>query len=84
MIIYDKLLQILKNNNYTCYTLTKKNKVIGQATWKKIHERGNIDTRSINSLCAFLECQPGDILEYIPDVSDGKGSKDNRADGKAE
>ena len=72
MIIYDKLLQILKNNNYTCYTLTKKNKVIGQATWKKIHEGGNIDTRSINALCAFSNCQPGDILEYIPDTSDNE------------
>ncbi len=28
---------------------------------------GNIDTRSINKLCKVLECQPGDLMEYIPD-----------------
>ena len=22
---------------------------------------------AINSLCQFLDCQPGDLLEYIPD-----------------
>ena len=40
---------------------------MGQATWKKIHEGGHIDTRTIESLCCYLNCQPGDILEYIPE-----------------
>ena len=28
---------------------------------------GHIDTRSIDRLCAYLHCQPGDIMEYVPD-----------------
>lgn len=63
-ICYVKLLQKLEENGDTCYTLTKKNRVIGQATWKKIHEGGHIDTRSIESLCKYLRCQPGDLLSY--------------------
>lgn len=25
-----------------------------------------VDTETINKLCAILDCQPGDIMEYIP------------------
>lgn len=27
---------------------------------------------TLNAICTVLECQPGDILEFIPDDSDGK------------
>mgnify|MGYP001057896786 CR=1 FL=1 len=65
-ISYKKLLKLFKDKNITSYTI-KKEKIIGQATWKKIHENGHIDTRTIESLCKYLNCQPGDILEYIED-----------------
>ncbi len=66
-ISYDKLLKLFDERNITSYTITKKEKLIGQSTWKKIHENGHIDTRTIETLCKYLGCQPGDILEYIPD-----------------
>lgn len=65
-ISYKKLLSIFEEKGITSYTI-KKEKIIGQATWKKIHENGHIDTRSIESLCKYLNCQPGDIMEYVPD-----------------
>lgn len=66
-ISYNKLLVLFEKKGITSYTITKKEKIIGQATWKKIHENGHIDTRTIEALCKYLDCQPGDILEYIPD-----------------
>ena len=74
-ISYKKLLKRFETEGYNCYTLTKKNKIIGQATWKKLHENGDIDTRTISNLCKFLNCQPGDILEYIPDESNDNASE---------
>jgi DNA-binding Xre family transcriptional regulator len=65
-IKYDKLLAIMKSKGITSYTV-KRDNVIGQATFKKIKEGGDIDTRTIAKLCALLGCQPGDILEYVPD-----------------
>ena len=65
-IRYDKLLTMLDEKGITSYTV-KKSGTIGQATWKKIHDGGHIDTRTINALCELLNCQPGDILEYVPD-----------------
>ena len=66
-ISYNKLLKLLEENNMTSYTITKKHKIVGQATWKKIHEGGHVDTRTIEAFCKLLNCQPGDLIEYIPD-----------------
>ena len=66
-ISYNKLLKLLEENNMTSYTITKKYKIVGQATWKKIHEGGHVDTRTIEAFCKLLKCQPGDIIEYVPD-----------------
>ena len=62
-IKYDKLLALLKVKGYTSYRIRKEN-IIGQATYRKIKEGGDIDTRTIAKLCQLLNCQPGDILEY--------------------
>ena len=66
-IKYDKLVAELEQRGITSYTLKAKyNNIIGQATYKKIKEGGDIDTRTIAKLCELLNCQPGDILEYVP------------------
>ncbi len=74
-ISYNKLLEIFEKRQITSYTLTKKDKIIGQATWKNIHEGKHIDTRTIESLCKYLNCQPGDILEYVPDNTNAHNSE---------
>lgn len=28
---------------------------------------GHTDTRTIQKVCMLLDCQPGDIMEYVPD-----------------
>ncbi len=68
-ITYNKLLKIFAERGITGYTIKKEN-IIGQASYKKIKEGGQIDTRTIAKLCAYLHCQPGDIMEYIPDESE--------------
>lgn len=63
-ISYAKLLKILEDRGITSYTF-RKNGVIGQAAWTKIHNNGNIDMRTLDSLCEFLQCQPGDLIEHV-------------------
>ena len=65
-IKYDKLIGLMQERGITSYTV-KNQKIIGQATYKKIMQGGDIDTRSIDRLCRYFGCQPGDILEYVPD-----------------
>lgn len=68
-IKYDKLIMLMKERGLTSYRC-KADKVIGQATYKSIMEGKDIDTRTINNLCKWLKCQPGDILEFVPDSND--------------
>lgn len=68
-ISYDKLLKIFKKKGVTSYTI-KKDKIVGQSTWKKVHDGGHIDTRTIEALCKYLNVQPGDIMEYLTDEID--------------
>lgn len=64
-ISFNKLLRLLANRNISIYHL-KRDKVIGTATIDKLRKgEGNVDTRSIDRLCAYLHCQPGDIMEYV-------------------
>lgn len=65
-IVYNKLLTLMKEKGVTSYTV-KKDNIIGQASYKKIKEGGDIDTRTISKLCKYFDCQPGDILEYVPE-----------------
>jgi len=65
-IKYDKLFLLLKENGYTTYKL-RKDKIIGESLMQKLREGGDIDTRTIKKFCELLDCQPGDIMEYIPD-----------------
>lgn len=66
-IKYNKLFALLESRGITVYRLRKDN-VIGGATIDKMRlGEKHIDTRSIESLCAYLNCQPGDIMEYVED-----------------
>jgi len=73
-IVYDKLITRLKAAGITSYTI-KQNKIIGQATYKKIMNGGDIDTRTIARLCEALSCQPGDILEYRPGTAESSSGE---------
>lgn len=64
---YDKLFALLKERGITTYKIRQEN-IISQAALTKMKNReGNIDTRTLERLCAYLHCQPGDILEYVED-----------------
>ena len=66
-ISYNKLIELLKNRGISIYKL-KTDKIIGTATLDKIRKgSGHIDTRSIDNICQYLKCQPGDIIECVPD-----------------
>ncbi len=67
-IVYDKLIKKLEENGINSYKVkVDKTITIGQSTLTKIKTGGDIDTRTIAKLCSLLNCQPGDILSYVPD-----------------
>lgn len=74
---YDKLFDLLKEKKITSYRIRKDNIISQAALTKMKNGEGNIDTRTLERLCAVLHCQPGDIMEYIEEdpqkSNDGEG-----------
>lgn len=65
-ISFKKLLAIFKEKNITSYTV-KKEKIISSGVYDKLTKQENprVDTDTLNKLCKYLHCQPGDIMEYV-------------------
>lgn len=67
MIIYDKLFERLKEKGITTYRI-RKDKLLGQGTLTALKSgRGGLDRNTIDKLCKLLDCQPGDLMEYVPE-----------------
>ena len=62
---YDKLFDLLVKKSITTYKIRKDNLISQAALTKMKNGNGNIDTRTLERLCAVLHCQPGDIMEYV-------------------
>lgn len=63
-IKYYKLLDLLNRQNLKKTDLLK---VISSPTLARIGKNEQITTNTINEICKFLNCQPGDIMEYVED-----------------
>lgn len=69
MIRYNKLFSLLALRGY------KKTDLINLAsisspTLAKLSRGDNMTTDVISKICAALSCQPGDIMEWVPDESE--------------
>lgn len=66
-LIYDKLFTLLKDKSYTMTRVRKEN-LIGQGTLTAIRRgSGGLSHSTIEDICRVLNCQPGDIMEYVKD-----------------
>lgn len=65
-ISFKKLGILLQEKGLNMFYL-RKNGISPSIVDKLQKDEGNIDTRTITKICRLLNCQPGDIMEYIPD-----------------
>ena len=66
---YDRFFDLLKQKGITTYKI-RKDKLLSQASLTKMRSgEGIIDTRTLEHICALLQCQPCDIMEYVDDAS---------------
>lgn len=66
-IVYKiDIMQELKNKGFTSYKLRNK-KFFGESTMTKFRKKESFNFENLNTLCKLLNCQPGDIIEYVPD-----------------
>lgn len=63
-IKYDKLFALVKERGKSEYYL-RKNGISPSIISKLKHGSGGLDARTIEKICRLLQCQPGDIMEYV-------------------
>lgn len=60
------VLAALKARGYTS-TRIREEKLIGQSYLQQLRHGELVSWKTIDTICALLSCQPGDILEYVQD-----------------
>lgn len=65
-----KISELLKKRGWTAYRLAQETGITVPAVYRlaKQHaQMGRVEGDTLDRLCAALDCQPGDLLEYVPE-----------------
>ena len=60
------ILATLKEHGFSTYAL-RQDRLLSEGAMQSIRSGKPISWENIHQLCKLLNCQPGDLLEYIPD-----------------
>ena len=65
MIVFDKLWETMKEKGVSTYKL-REDCGIDSKTVRRLKANENIETKTLDKLCAVLDCRIEDIAEYKP------------------
>lgn len=65
MIVFDRLWITMERQGVSTYQLREKCG-IDSKTVRRLRANDNIETKTLDKLCAALKCRLEDIAEYIP------------------
>lgn len=66
MIVFDKLWGVMKEKGVSTYLL-REQCGLDSKTIRRLRANDNMETKTLNKLCAALGCKLEDIAEYLPD-----------------
>lgn len=66
MIRFDKLWKVMEEKHVSTYQL-REQCGIDSKTVRRLKANENIETKTLNKLCAVLDCKLEDIAEYVKD-----------------
>lgn len=66
MIKFDKLWETMEKRNISTYALRERCG-IDSKTVRRLKANENMETKTLNKLCAVLDCTLSDIAEYVKD-----------------
>ena len=77
MIVYYKLANILKERSMTWKDLRMAG--LSQNMPTRFSKNENINSDTINKVCEYLQVQPSEIMEWIPDAEYNKTNEEKQA-----
>jgi DNA-binding Xre family transcriptional regulator len=66
-ITYKPLFHLLVDKGMKGTDLTRQG-IISAPTLAKLNKGETVDGKVIARICEFLKCQPGDLMEYLPEA----------------
>ena len=66
MIRFDRLWETMQKRQISTYQLRERCG-IDSKTIRRLRANDNMETKTLNKLCAVLQCRLEDIAEFIPD-----------------
>ena len=60
------VMAMLKAAGYSSTRLRREG-ILGEATMTKIRHREIVSMNELHRICKILECQPGDLIEFVPE-----------------
>lgn len=69
-ISYRKLFELMESKGIKKFDLRKSG--FSPTIVDRLVKNNNVNTSTIIELCKLLDCQPADIMEYIPDDKENK------------
>ena len=69
------VLSALREKGYSSYKL-RKDRLLAEGVIQSLRDNKPVSLENIGRLCDLLDCQPGDILEYVPDAGEGESDGD--------
>ncbi len=66
MIVFDKLWKTMQEKGISTYRL-REECGIDSKTVRRLKANDNMETKTLNKLCAVLDCRIEDIMEYVKD-----------------
>ena len=63
MIVFDKLWSVMAEKGISTYALREKCG-IDSKTVRRLRANENMETKTLDKLCAILDCRVEDIMEY--------------------
>lgn len=69
-VSYKKLFELMERKGIKKFDLRKQG--LSPTIVDRLVKNSDINTSTVSRLCELLHCQPGDIMEYIPDQSNSE------------
>lgn len=66
MIVFSDMLKLLSDHGWSTYRLQKERQ-ISNGTISRIRAHQSVSTETIDTICRLCNCQPGDLMTYVPD-----------------
>lgn len=63
------VLEALKDKGYSS-TRLRKEKLMGESYMTQLRRGEMVSWKTIETICKLLDCQPGDLVEYVPNADD--------------